>query len=528
MKNKGQNTFLYLIITSFLTLYSDNVMSASKNIKRKASSGSKISRKSTNKRLVSTTSSDVKNTVEKNTKEQDVADANDTITEDNCEFNYNLCMNKICADNSIGKCVCYEDKYTNTTPTFKTINGNRVKQGFELFEYAKKQCVSILDKCMQTRRSITEKYKNFVQRDCLMLSEVEVAKNQGLSGELDELKKCLYNYCTASDINGAENFSMPKYGLCFDPDVAKYQLDANCISIIAKSAQPKGLRELFMNEMAKYREEACSKMNGEISSDRQKCYINVSYGINKDDISGTKKIAVGDFFNCNGKEFDTKLGETEEYKRLKRHQAANVVSTGFRTAGNIVGIVVGESAAGFIVDKTIDLGGSIANIAIDVNKMQEGKLSKEAMKEYVLNELGLPSVITMAISRSIAGVATSATNTAGEAIKSVASAGGGCAFEKASSKAAAGNKKYQNAGKALGIAAEVVKFGGTIAGTVMDSAISDMNKEDEEKGIVKHATIDRNAGVGEANNTATVRGNCFINGEWFATENETILLEWQI
>ena len=343
------------------------------------------------------------------------------------------------------------------------------------------------------------------------------------SNQLKKLTNALFNIAKE---NGKNKYSLDKittdFAATFEDDNFDYETFSNNLNILITSLK------INMNEMAKYREEACSKMNGEISSDRQKCYINVSYGINKDDISGTKKIAVGDFFNCNGKEFDTKLGETEEYKRLKRHQAANIVSTGFRTAGNIVGIVVGESAAGFIVDKTIDLGGSIANIAIDLNKMQEGKLSKEAMKESVLNELGLPSVITMAISRSIAGVATSATNTAGEAIKSVASAGGGCAFEKASSKAAAGNKKYQNAGKALGIAAEVVKFGGTIAGTVMDSAISDMNKEDEEKGIVKHATIDRNAGVGEANNTATVRGNCFINGEWFATENETILLEWQI
>jgi hypothetical protein len=553
-------------------LYSTSITYAKRDNKRKASSNTKKIRNSSKKRTLSTQATDKKNTESdtKNTKiDEEIEVVENAITEDNCEFNYNLCMNKICADNSIGKCVCYEDKYTNLHPKFKTINGNKVKYGFELFEYAKKQCLYILDQCMQTRRSVTEKYKNLVQRDCLMTSEIEVAKGQGLSAELDKLKECLYNHCTATGIDGNENFAVPKYGLCFDPDVAKYQLDANCISVIANSSQPTGLRELFMNEMAKKREEACINMKGELSSDRQKCYILVSYGKNKDEIAASKKIAVGDFFTCNGTEFDANLSVTDTYHRKSRHIAAKIASANLRAAGNIVGTVLGEDQSAKFVDQGIDLAGTIVNVAIDVNKIKEGKLSKEAGMQSIMNELNLPSVITTAISRSIsASIKANEKVDDSITIKRGRGSGGGCGqgdgvddyikITRASNVIAGGSgggcapaslpskKEKTNtpppggcaaaakagaaskAATALSIVTDGINAVTAITEGAFDAVEMQLTVEEEKKGIIKHAEIDRASGTGAVKgDTLTTKGNCFINDEWFASENETILLEWQ-
>ncbi|MGN0929509.1 MAG: hypothetical protein ACI4N3_02615 [Alphaproteobacteria bacterium] len=564
MKIKKSNINIYIFLLSFLTVESGITFSAPNT---KKSSVRKASSKSTSKssRSLKARSSTVSTaTSNQNIITQTVSSDNteNEINEDNCEFHYNLCMNNICNDASIGKCVCYEDKYTNTTnQSFINIDGNNVKKGFELFEYAKKQCLYILDKCMNVRRSVTEKYKNSIQRDCLMVSQTEVTKNQGLSGELEELKSCIYNHCTASNM-GQEDFSMPAYGLCFDPVVAKFQLDTNCISIIGKSKTPAGLRELFMNDMTRLREEACKKMNGEMSTDRQKCYVNVSYGINKDTISATKKIAVGEFFSCNGEEFDTEIGLSQDYLRNQKYRKMHLAAQNLRAAGNVVGVVVGESSIGFIVEKSIDATASIANVAVDIKKASDGHLSKEQLAQNLANELnftGLNILQTVSIAKGISDEISSkkaketklaknteyskntggcskihendgetplsTDNTTSSKSKKVDTGGCSRAYENDKAK----NESYQNASKALAIASSAVGAASAITDYAMTEKIDSINIENEKKGIKQHSTFEnRDEGVGQVNKTASNRGNCFVNGEWFATENELILLQWKL
>lgn len=530
MKIKKRHINIYILLLSFLTVESDFAISAINN-KRNASStknaSTRLAKKVKSTSRTATVESATISDIATNTTSSNIDDIGSDINDDNCEFNYNLCMNNICKDSSIGKCVCYEDKYTNASDKkFVNINGNNVKQGFELLEYAKKQCLYILDKCMKVRRSVTEKYNNSIQRDCLMVSQTEVAKNQGLSGELEELKSCIYNYCTASNM-GQEDFSMPAYGLCFDPVVAKFQLDTYCISTISKSKTPLGLRELFMNDMAKLREESCEKMNGEISTDRQKCYINVSYGENKDKIAASKKIAVGSFFTCNGKEFGTDLGVTQEYLREKRHQAMHMVSENLRAAGNIVGMTVGEDMIGTIVDTSIDMTASVANIVVDGVKLNEGHLSKEQFMANLTGELGMGSLGVIQVV-SLAGQKNKEANS----IK-ITYAGGGCAGGCSSGQ---GKDDDSGAGSAaskaamgLGIAAEAIRGAKAIGDFAVTQVTDALTIENEKKGIIQHSTFEnRDEGIGHVNKTSTVRGNCFVNGEWFATENEIMMLQWKL
>ena len=138
-------------------------------------------------------------------------------------------------------------KTTNTnSTTFIDISGVKVKQGFEAFEFAKKQCLPVLDKCGENRRSVTEKYKNSIQSDCLMLSKENILKPQGVSGDLVKLKECLHDACTVKTLEGYENFTFPEYSLCYNEAYANFSMDAYCSKIIAKSASPLGLKELFL------------------------------------------------------------------------------------------------------------------------------------------------------------------------------------------------------------------------------------------------------------------------------------------
>ena len=417
IKNKWINVYVFTL--SFLTVFSDIGLSATKTKSsvRKASSKTSGSAKKTSSKttratgtgrglttVASTTlsSDNITNTTQ-NSSESDINDSN-------CDFKYTLCMNNICNDPKIGKCLCYEDKYTNkSNQQFVNINGNNLRKGFELLEYAKKQCLYILDKCMNVRRSVTEKYNNLIQRDCLMISETEVAKDQGLSGELNELKSCIVDYCTASNM-GQEDFSMPEFGLCFDPIVAKYQLDANCSYIIEKSKTPAGLREYFMNDMTKLREESCKKMNGEMSNDRQKCYIRVSYGPNKNRISASKKIAVGDYFTCNGEEFGTTLGLNEEFLRKKKHEKLSLTAKSLRATGNIVGLVVGESAIGMAVEGSIDIATHAANVYANKKMIDEGYLSKSDGIKEIISELSGGITVALSTSRAAKSISKETDN----------------------------------------------------------------------------------------------------------------------
>ncbi|MBD5405651.1 hypothetical protein HDR59_03835 [bacterium] len=624
MEIKNKWISLYVFTLSFLTVFSDIGLSATKakNIRKATSKASGSAKKSSSKSIratsrgLTTVASTTLSTVETtNSSESDINDSN-------CDFKYTLCMNNICNDPKIGKCLCYEDKYTNkSNQQFININGNNLRKGFELFEYAKKQCLYILDKCMNVRRSVTEKYSNLIQRDCLMISETEVAKEQGLSGELNELKSCIVDYCTASNM-GQEDFSMPEFGLCFDPIVARYQLDANCSYIIAKSKTPAGLRELFMNDMTKLREESCEKMNGEMSNDRQKCYINVSYGPNKDRISASKKIAVGDYFTCNGEEFNTNLGLTEEFQRKKKHAKLSLTAKSLRATGNVVGLVVGESAIGMAVEGTIDVATHAANVYANKKMIDEGYLSKKDGITQIVSELTLGISTAISTSKAYQNISKETDNYKKAALinklkqehnkangiegkdkkkdtgfkledygiteddyneltynemvnkmqefavvnqvnlgileivkigvdpnsfdikelkkkqlqekldeKNLSETEKKAIEDKkaADAEKQAAAAKVSNISRGLAVAASAVDLAGGITDYAMQSKIDDITIENEKKGIIKHAEFEnRDEGVGQVNSTATVRGNCFVNDEWFATENEIILLQWKL
>lgn len=568
--NKKYKINITILFLGFLTVGSDIAMSASKA--RKSSSGKQTaSRNSKSNARKSSSARSKANTSDTNISMTNIAtniskesEINSDINEDNCEFKYNLCMNNICNDPDIGKCLCYEDKYTNkSNQSFININGNNVRKGFELLEYAKKQCVYILDKCMNIRRSITEKYSNLVQRDCLMVSQTEVAKDQGLSAEINELKKCVRDYCTASNM-GYEDFSMPEYGLCFDPEVANFQIDANCSSIIAKSKTPVGLRDLFLNDMTRLREEACKKMNGEMSNDRQKCYITVSYGPNKDSIASSKKIAVGEYFYCNGKEFNTDLGLSEEFERKKKHEKILLAAKGLRAAGNIVGFVVGESVIGKVVETSIDVTTAVAQTYVDIEATAKGYKSKQEgitsifnnVSSVLLTSINLANVISAVDEKDIKlkgkgadKSAENSTESASEENKTdsastgndssssdkseksgtepVKTEDGSSTSDKEKSKTE--SKESSTASSVLGIASSAVDVAGGITGYALQSKIDDITIDNEKKGVVDYATFqNRDEGIGTVNKTASARGNCFINNEWLATENEIILLQWQL
>ena len=280
-----------------------------------------------------------------------------------------------------------------------------------------------------------------------------------------------------------------------------------------------------------------------------------------------KKIAVGDFFTCNGTEFDANLSVTDTYHRKSRHIAAKIASANLRAAGNIVGTVLGEDQSAKYVDQGIDLAGSIANVVIDVNKINEGKLSKEAGMQSIMNELNLPSVITTAISRSISASIKANENVDDSiTIKRGRGSGGGCGqgdgvddyikITRASNVIAGGSgggcapaslpskKEKTNtpppggcaaraeaaskAAMALSIATDGLNAVTAITEGIFDGVEMQLTIEEEKKGIIKHAEIDRASGIGAVKgDTLTTKGTCFINDEWFASENETILLEWQ-
>lgn len=497
-----------LLFFSFLSLHPEISIPATKKTNRNLSAN-KSRTSSSNRTQIRVASS---NSISNQSSNLESQDSGITISEDNCEFYYNLCMNKICANTQIGKCVCYEDKYTNSGSSveFLTFDNTKVKKGFDLFEYAKKQCVYILDNCMENRRSITEKYKTLVQRDCLLVSNDEVKKDNNLLNEFNNLKSCLRDYCTVYDDFGNENFSFPEFGLCFDEDNANLMIDANCSSIIANSQTPLGLKELFLNDMALKREEACRHMGGQISSDRKSCYINVSYGVNKDNISASKNIPVGEYFYCNSMEFDTNLGFSQDYLKQKKYRALTLTADSLRTAGSITSMVLGDSPVGQIVDASITLTGEIANTAIDIKDAIDGKISKEVLLKSLL-------------SKSVSNILLPTLSLAGN-LKPSSSSSSNIVDLTADT-----NAKFGKIGQGLSIASDAVGLASSITDATMQSFIDDIITEKEKSGIKPFAEFqNREQGVGVVNQTNLNRGNCFINGEWVATENEIILLQWQI
>ena len=150
-----------LLILSMLLITAD-AESAPKKSLRKASSSTRNSgkKKQGKSRSLAKNSLATSSITDKNSETEDMETKTEMPKEtwDNarCDSEYTRCMNKVCSSDNLGKCICYEDKFTNNMSTsFINIDGMKIKKGFETFEYAKKTCAEILDKCMENRRSIT-------------------------------------------------------------------------------------------------------------------------------------------------------------------------------------------------------------------------------------------------------------------------------------------------------------------------------------------------------------------------------------
>ena len=537
-------TFLiFILLFSSDTIFAQknkNIRKASsRNIKKAASkSGSRNSIKKTT--TTTTTTSEITQTTTES-----------EINSGNCDSYYTRCMNKICSSDEFGKCVCYEDKtINNLTPSFIDIDGMKIKQGFETFEYAKKQCVYILDQCMEERRGITEKYKNLVQRDCLMLTKNHTEKPQGLSGDLQNLKSCMKNYCTAYVMEGYEDFSSPEYSLCFNETYSKFAMDVYCSNVIAKSSSPLALKQLFLDEMALNREKSCIAMKGTFSNDRKTCYVDIKYGINKEDIKKSKKVPVGSYFECSASAFDAKKNETRETRQKKLNQALSLTATALNTAGTVLSDIGGKAdPIGSLIDLGIDATETVTDMAISAkNAIDNFKQAKENaansdedFNNYMMSALPIALQNAQSAQSTISSTVSSLKN-AGENVKisknlnsslsqaglnrnnvSIAKTGNNIEVTELSSKA----QGFQKAGKILGYTAMGVQAAAQITDTVMTNKADKMQMEEEEKGIISYAEIDRESGTGTINNTLTEKGNCFLNNEWFASENENIIIMWK-
>ena len=467
------------------------------------------------------------------------------INDDNCEFHYNICMNKICTDKKTGKCVCYEDMHRNTNSTeFAMLNGNRVKKGFDLFAAAKRSCEYVVDNCMGSRRIVTEKYSTMVQRDCIKLAEIESMKDRGLYGELQELKACAHDHCTATNY-GHEEFGFPELGLCFDRLYANFALDAHCSNIIAKSKTPAALKRLFFDNMKALREQSCARMNGRISADRTMCYIAVSYGPSKAKTTATREVAVGDIMTCSAGYFGSKIANTYSYNRKQFTDAVLIGATAIRFAGSLVGGLSSNPLATNLVESGLDIAASGVDIAITHKQLENGEISEEqAMAEYKQYGLGM-AMSAVSIALSFASAARGAASAGTGALEVMESAGGEAVKQAAAEAAATGAKtvlitqgaqmgmnlasKVQVAGKIMQYAATAIEMGANVADIALEDNLEKERRSLEEQDIIKTTHFqNRDAGIGTIDASTGIRGACFINGEWFATENEVLMLQWTL
>ena len=105
---------------------------------------------------------------------------------------------------------------------------------------------------------------------------------------------------------------------------------------------------------------------------------------------------------------------------------------------------------------------------------------------------------------------------------------------KTAGDAAKTAKTVNDAGKTANTAAKVlnatsmaVGAASMITDVAMDRKIDDEIIKEEKNDIIKYAEVDRDSGQGVVNQTLSEKGNCFLNKEWFGTENEMILLLWK-
>lgn len=347
-----------------------------------------------------------------------------------CDSQYTRCMNRYCSNIDIGKCVCYEDKgFNNKESEFINVDGTKIAQGFEFFNYAKRQCSQILDNCIDDKRSISTKYKNLVQRDCLMLSDKDLQKGTGISRDYNELKECVKPACTLKDnLSGYELFDFPEYSLCFNEAVAKFSMDAYCSDIIAKSETPLTLKQMFLDEMALRREKSCISMHGELSNDRKKCYVNISYGINKDNIKFTQKFAVGEYMECSASTFGTKNFETKDAKKARLNKILSMTATGLNAAGAVLGIAGMSDPIGGVVNSGIDIAEAGVDLGFSIQDYKDGKLDATQLTDSIVSSATTITMSSISVVGSVGEIANAAKVAKGAKTASVAvQAGSGTA-----------------------------------------------------------------------------------------------------
>lgn len=347
-----------------------------------------------------------------------------------CDSQYTRCMNRYCSNIDIGKCVCYEDKgFNNKESEFINVDGTKITQGFEFFNYAKRQCSQILDNCIDDKRSISTKYKNLVQRDCLMLSDKDLQKGTGISRDYNELKECVKPACTLkNNLSGYELFDFPEYSLCFNEAVAKFSVDAYCSNIIAKSETPLTLKQMFLDEMALRREKSCISMHGELSNDRKKCYVNISYGINKDNIKFTQKFAVGEYMECSARTFGTKNFETKDAKKARLNKRLSMTATALNAAGAVLGIAGMSDPIGGVVNSGIDIAEAGVDLGFSIQDYKDGKLDATQLTDSIVSNATTITMSAISAVGSVGEIANAAKVAKGAKTASVAvQAGSGTA-----------------------------------------------------------------------------------------------------
>ena len=494
------------------------------------------------------------NKITKNIKEQ--------ISKRKCDSNYMRCMNKFCSNDKLGKCLCYEDNYTNTKEnmSFVNIDGIQIKKGFELLNYSKKECAEILDSCEEDKRGIWVKYKNFIQRDCLLLSDKIIEKGEGLATELKELEECMKPGCTvmSNNIPGAENYAYPPFSLCFNENTAKFFIGTMCSKIIKKAKSPETLKQLFYDKIALLRERSCISMDGNFSNDRKNCNIYISYGQSKDTITSTKLFPVGSIFECSADNFGVKLEESMETKQARVNNILEVSAQVFNIAGAALSFGGKADPIGTLVDKGIDGAEMLTELGFKIQDYKDGKISTKNLSLSTINTVASIGLSFAGgskagkIIKAAGGIAVGAVNT-GDAIYECANAKTDA--EKANHCANIGiasagmvtsavglkgainsdNSSSNNSDKKIGAINSIgglVKSSINVVKGVTDIAMTEeINKEkrkEEELALNKHTSIDRSSGKGIVNtNTVTNHGNCYLNGEWFATENEQVYLLWR-
>ncbi len=494
-----------LTILTFIIFVSDNIM-AQKNNTHKAIS--RNTKKSINK---NSRKNNNYNITKNNNKTETTLTQEFEINNENCDAYYTRCMNKICTDDTMGKCLCYEDKtLNNLNSNFININGRQLKQGFELFDYAKKQCLYILDQCNEQRRTISEKYKNLIQRDCLMITKNYHEQPKGLSGELKELKTCLRDACTSHTPQGYENYSLPEFSLCFSEIYAKFAIDAYCSNIISKSSQPLALKQLFLDEMALKREKSCIAMKGTLSNDRKKCYVKISYGINKEQIKNSKLFSVGTFLQCTADSFDAKKQETKETRQKKQNQLLSLTATGLNAAGTVLATGGSSDYIGKLVDLSVSATEMGADYVMQIQGIEDSNIP-EAEKFENYAQMVVPLAENVNTYAQKTKFYTDKINKAKE--------------NNSSSTPPSTTKSSAN--EVLGYVSVGLETASQITDITMTNIADDKQMKEEKLGIIEHASIDRTSGTGQITETLTEKGNCYINNEWFASENENVVIMWR-